>query len=104
MQSNDVYTRIQNNPKFQELVIKRRHFAWLLSAIILLVYYSFILTIAFFPSFLGTPISPGMVTTIGIPIGMFIIFLSFILTGIYVRRTNSEFDQLTKEVIEESAQ
>ena len=79
MLNNDIYTRIQNNPKFHELVEKRRHFAWLLSAIILLAYYSFILTIAFFPTFLGRPISDGMVTTLGIPIGMVIIFLAFIL-------------------------
>lgn len=103
MVNNDIYTRIQNNPKFQELVEKRRHFSWLLSAIILLAYYSFILTIAFFPTFLGRPVSDGMVTTLGIPIGMVIIFLAFILTGIYVRRANKEFDELTKQVIEESS-
>lgn len=102
MLTSDRYTHIQNSPKFHELVKKRSNFAWLLSAIILLAYYTFILTIAFYPALLGIPVSPGMVTTIGIPAGMFIIFLAFILTGMYVRRANNEFDKLTKELVEES--
>lgn len=104
MQRNDIYTRIRNNPKFMELVEKRKRFAWLLSLIILTAYYSFILTIAFFPTVLGTPIAEGMVTTLGIPIGMFIIFLSFLLTGIYVSRANKEFDELTRQILEESVE
>lgn len=102
MLTDDRSSRIKNSPKFQELVKKRRFFAWILSAIILIVYYTFILIIAFYPEFLGTPVSEGMVTTVGIPAGLFIIFLAIILTGIYVRRTNGEFDKLTNEVIEES--
>jgi uncharacterized membrane protein (DUF485 family) len=66
----------------------------------LIVYYAFIMTIAFNPSFLGTKIGDG-VMTIGIPIGIAIIFISFLLAGIYVRRANGEFDQLTKEIREE---
>ena len=102
MLNNDRYIRIQNSSEFKELVIKRRNFAWILSAIILIAYYVFILTIAFYPTLLGTPISEGKVTTVGIPVGLFIIFLSFILTGIYVRRANGEFDELTKTVVEKS--
>ena len=96
------YDRIQNSAKFQELVKKKRSFSLFLSAIILIVYYSFILIVAFYPTLLGVPISEGKVTTVGIIAGLFIIFLAIILTGFYVRRANSEFDKLTKEVIEES--
>jgi len=92
--------QVKNNPKYQKLVKERSKFAWTLSIIMLVVYYAFILTIAFSPETLGTKIGSG-VMTIGIPIGIAIIFISFILAGIYVRRANGEFDQLTKEVREE---
>jgi len=91
---------VKNNPKYQKLVKERSKFAWTLSIIMLVIYYAFIMTIAFNPAALGTKIGDG-VMTIGIPIGIAIIFIAFILAGIYVRRANGEFDQLTKEVREE---
>jgi len=90
---------IKNNPKYQELVSKRTGFAWKLSIMMLVVYYAFIMTIAFSPETLGTKIGEG-VMTIGIPIGIAIIFISFILAGIYVKRANGEFDDLTNEIKE----
>ena len=66
----------------------------------LLIYYGFILIVAFAPSVLGIPIYG--VVTLGIPIGVFIIVAAFVLTGIYVRRANSEFDGLTRQIIEEA--
>ena len=89
---------IKNDPNFQELVSKRSKFAWTLTIAMLVVYFAFILTIAFSPSTLGTPLSPDSVTTLGIPVGMAIIVFAFILTGIYVRRANSEFDELTEKI------
>ena len=89
--------RIKNNPKYQELITKRTSFAWKLSAIMLVVYYAFILTIAFSPETLGAKIGDG-VMTVGIPVGIAIIFISFILAGIYVRRANGEFDVLTQDI------
>ena len=91
---------VKNNPKYQKLVTKRSKFAWTLSIIMLVVYYAFIMTIAFSPETLGTKIGSG-VMTIGIPVGIAIIFIAFILAGIYTRRANGEFDQLAKEVKEE---
>jgi len=86
--------QIQNNPKYQELVSKRSRFAWMLTVIILVVYFSFILLIAFYPEVLGAKVSEGSMMTVGIPVGIFIIVFAFALTGIYVRRANSEFDAL----------
>jgi uncharacterized membrane protein (DUF485 family) len=89
--------RIKNNPKYQELVSKRSKFAWTLSIIMLVVYYAFIMTIAFSPETLGHKIGDGVIT-IGIPVGIAIIFISFILAGVYVHRANGEFDDLTQEI------
>jgi uncharacterized membrane protein (DUF485 family) len=89
---------IKSNPDYQRLVKTRSKFAWTLTFVLLAIYYSFILTIAFDPQILGTPISQGSVITIGIPIGLLIIVAAFILTGIYVNKANKEFDDLTKKV------
>ena len=95
--------RIEANPKYQELKRKRNSFGWTLTILMLVVYYGFIGLIAFDKAFLAQPIGDG-VTTIGIPIGMAVIVFSIVITGLYVRRANSEFDALTREIIEEATQ
>jgi uncharacterized membrane protein (DUF485 family) len=99
---NDIYARIRSNPKFAELVSKRSSFAWVLSIAMLVVYYGFIGVVAFKKELLGAPLSPGSILTVGFPIGVGIIVCAVVLTGIYVRRANTEFDDLTKQIIEES--
>ena len=94
--------KIKSNPSYIELVSKRSAFSWKLTITMLVVYYAFILYIAFSPETLGQSISGG-VATIGIPIGMGIIVFAFVMTGIYVKRANSEFDDLTKKVKEDIA-
>jgi uncharacterized membrane protein (DUF485 family) len=98
MGDNDVL-RIQREPLFRELVNKRTRFAWALSAAMLVIYFGFILVIAFAPKVLGTPIGGG-VMTVGIPVGLFVIISAFVLTGIYVYRANSEFDPITLQIKE----
>lgn len=95
--NQEIYKRVRNNPKFSELVKKRSGLAWKLSAIIFVAYYSFIMLIAFSPETLGQPIGDG-VTTVGIPVGISIILLSIILTGIYIKRANNEFDKLIDDI------
>jgi uncharacterized membrane protein (DUF485 family) len=90
---------VKANPKFQELVRKRSRLSWLLTAIMLVAYYGFILVLAFAPELFTIHISEH--TTIGFPIGIAIILLAFALTGIYVRRSNREFDRLTEEIRKE---
>jgi uncharacterized membrane protein (DUF485 family) len=97
----DIFDRVKRDPRFQELVAKRTRFAWALSAAMLAIYFGFIFIIAFAPKTLGTPLGSG-VTTVGIPIGLLVIVSAFVLTGIYVRRANSEFDEITRELIEEA--
>lgn len=98
--NHEIYQKIKKSPKFNELVTKRSRFAWRLASVMLVIYYSFILVIAFSPTTLSTTLFGG-VSTIGIPIGVFIILLCFLLTGIYTFRANSEFDTLTNEIKDE---
>ena len=65
------------------------------------MYVAFILLIAFDPQWLGTPLYEGATITRGIPVGVGLIVISFVLTGIYVIRANGEFDRLTADIIRE---
>jgi uncharacterized membrane protein (DUF485 family) len=92
------YEQIEQDPNYQELVRRRSSLGWMLSAIMLIVYFGFILLVAYAPHFLGTPIGTG-VTTIGIPIGLLVIVSAFLLTGIYVSKANSKYDPLIREIV-----
>ena len=101
--NDPVVARIEANPKYQQLKRTRSRYGWTLAILMLIVYYGYIALIAFDKEFLAKPMGAG-VTTIGIPIGMAVIVFSIVITGLYVRRANSEFDALTREIIEEATQ
>ena len=63
-----------------------------------MAYYGFILLVAFNKEFLGQKMGAG-VTTIGVPIGVGVIVFTIIITWIYVRRANGEFDDEANEII-----
>ena len=96
--NKELVEQIKANPDYQKLVKTRTAFAIKLSIAMLVVYFTFILTIAFNPSALGTPLSSDSVTTVGIPVGIAIIVFAFALTGIYTKRANGEFDDLNNAV------
>ncbi len=90
----DIYDTIKADPEFQLLVKRRRRFSLLLSMITLIIYFSFILTLAYAPEVFANPLFEGSVTTLGIPVGIGIILIAFALTGIYVKKANHEFDAI----------
>ena len=98
-----VVARIEANPKYQALKRKRGGFGWLLTILMLVVYYGFIGLIAFDKAFLARPIGEG-VTTIGIPIAFGVIVFTILITGLYVRRANGEYDRITAEILQEAAE
>jgi uncharacterized membrane protein (DUF485 family) len=100
--NDSIVVKIEANPKYHELRRKRTAFGWTLTVLMLLVYFGYIALIAFNKPFLAQPIGNG-VTTIGIPIGMGVIIFTIVITGIYVRRANGEYDRLTAEILEEAS-
>lgn len=90
---------IQQHPDFIQLVRRKQRLTWTLTAAMLIVYYGFVLLVAFAPDVLGQSLSGG-VTSVGMPVGVGVILLSFALTGIYVTRTNSVIDPLNEKVKE----
>jgi len=101
MMNDVIYQRMEKSARFKELVRKRQTFAALLTTIVLILYVGFILLIAFAPGWLGTPLYAGTSVTRGIPIGIGLILISFLLTGLYVWRANGEFDRLTRQLLKE---
>jgi uncharacterized membrane protein (DUF485 family) len=99
----DLLARIQSNPKYQALKSRRTRFGWSLTVVMLIAYFGYIGLIAFDKAFLGRPIGAG-VTSLGIPVGIGLVVLTVVLTGVYVLRANSEFDRLTAEILAEAGQ
>ena len=99
MASRD-YDRVIQSPRFQELVRQRTKFAWTLTIVMLVIYFGFILLVAFAKPLLAMKIGGG-VTSLGILLGLGVIIAAFVLTGIYVYRANSEFDERTRNLTRE---
>ncbi len=102
--SSAMYERMRSNPKFQHLVRTRGRFAWTLAITVLAVFYGFVMLVAFRPAFLGTPVREGGALTFGIAFGLFIFVSFWLLTALYIRRANTEFDGLTAEIVKEARQ
>lgn len=92
--------KIKNLPEYQQLVRERTSLAWKLSIVMLVVYYGYILLLAFNPEFFTTIVS-GDYVSIGFPVGVAIIVFAFLLTGYYVSKANSVFDDLTAKIKKE---
>ena len=101
-QENNIQAKIRNNPKFAEMVGKRTRFAIILSLVVLVPYYSYMLLVSLQPQLFAAKISEGSVITIGWPIAALLVVGGWLLTGVYVSRANGEFDRLTEEVLKEA--
>jgi uncharacterized membrane protein (DUF485 family) len=93
----DLTQRIASHPRYLELKSRRSRFGWWLTAAMMVVYYGFIVLVAFDKPFLAQKLGTG-VMTVGIPIGFGVIVFTVLITAFYVRRANSEFDDLADQV------
>ena len=89
--NDDLAIKIASHPKYQELRAKRTGFGWWLTLAMMVVYYGFILLVAFNKSYLTTRV--GEYTTLGIPLSMLVIVLLWVLTMIYVFWANNSYDK-----------
>lgn len=78
--------------KVQEVSRARRRVSLLLSAATLLLYFGFILSVAFAKQFMGSRLVPGL--SYGVLFGALVIVGSFALTGIYARWANRHDSQV----------
>ncbi len=92
--------QILDDPDFLELVRKKDRISSILTALELVLYFGFIALIAYNKAYLAEKISAGSSITIGIPIAVGVILISWILTGVYVFWANGKYDPMVKAVKE----
>ncbi len=102
MKEEELVARIVANPKYEKLVSMRSTYSIIMTILVMLIYYGYILLVAYDKEFLAQKLGAGMTTSIGIPMGVGVIILTIIITNIYVRRANTEFDDLNGEIIKEA--
>ncbi|MGJ7556825.1 DUF485 domain-containing protein [Variovorax sp. RB2P76] len=95
---DDLVARIAAHPQYMQLKRRRNRFGWSLALLMLVVYYGFVLLVAFDKELLARRIGDG-VMTLGMPIGFGVILFTVAITGYYVRRANAEFDTLSDAVV-----
>ncbi|MBK3332570.1 DUF485 domain-containing protein [Persephonella atlantica] len=94
--NKDELKKILTDSDFQNLVKKVSSISLVFTAAILIIYYAFILLLAYGKEFLGQPLSEGSATTVGIPIGIGVIVAAWVLTGLYVYWANKNYDPMVK--------
>ena len=103
MKDEDIVARIESNPKFLKFVSTRNNYSIIMTILMMVVYFGYILLVAFNKQFLATKISAGAVTSIGSPLGVGVLVFTIVITAIYVRRANTEFDAMKDEIIKEAS-
>lgn len=96
--ATDLVSRVKVDPNFIELERKRGAFSWTVSIIMMAIYFTFIVMVAFFKDVLSIEVYG--VITLAFPFGLVVLFSAFTLVGIYVTRANGEFDTLTRKIVE----
>jgi uncharacterized membrane protein (DUF485 family) len=89
--------RVAEDERYRELVRERSRFGWTLSIIMMVVFFGYISLIAYDKALLARSAFGGTMT-LGIPIGIGVILVAILLTGIYVRRANRRFDPLVRTI------
>ena len=81
-----------DDPEFRDLVARKNRISLILTAFTLVVYYGFIGLVAFKRDLFGVKLPGGL--TLGLPLGIGVILLSCVFTGIYVRWANGSYDTM----------
>lgn len=85
-----------HSPEFHSLAARKNRVSWVLTLVAVAVYFGFIFLIAFRKDLVGSKLTANM--TWGIPLGIGVIGVSWLLTGIYVWWANRTYDVLVAEL------
>jgi len=88
---------IERLPEFVALTRARRKIVFPLAMVSIVAYFALILIIAFSPGTLAKSLTGGTFS-VGIALGLGLIFLCFIVTGIYVTYANNVIEPLVAAV------
>lgn len=94
--------KIEDTPEFKQMVNRRWTVAIILTILVFANYYGFVLVVGMSKATLAQKIGP--VTTLGIPVAIAVIVLSFILTAVYVLWANSRYDSMASELLKKASE
>ena len=87
---------ILQDKDFLHLSSQKNSLSLVLTVIELVVYYGFIILVAYKKDYLAQKFSG--VITVGIPIAVGTILISWVLTGIYIYWANNKYDAMVEDV------
>lgn len=93
-------TEISQLSSYKNLTQTRWKLALSLTIVALLIYYGFIYLVAFHQDLMSKPVASGY-TSWSIALGIGVILMTILLTGVYVSIANSKFDKLTEKIKKE---
>ncbi len=89
-------TNILDDADIKSLSGQKNTISLVLAVVELVLYFGFVALIAFNKPFLSAKLSGAI--TVGIPLAVGIILLSWVLTGVYILWANNKYDVLVKKV------
>lgn len=89
-------TNILDDADIKSLSEQKNTISLVLAVVELVLYFGFVALIAFNKPFLSAKLSGAI--TVGIPVAVGIILLSWMLTGVYILWANKKYDVLVKKV------
>jgi uncharacterized membrane protein (DUF485 family) len=101
---NTAAERVLANPKFHRLVRARNRYALVMTLLVVIIYFGYILLVAFNKPFLAQKLGAGWVTSLGIPLGLGVIVLTILITAFYVYTANTRFDVMAAKLLEEAGE
>ena len=81
-----------DDPDFKDLVARKNRISSILTVLTLIIYYGFILLIAFKRDLFASKTAGNV--TLGVFLGIGVIIACFLLTGVYVRWANRNYDAM----------
>jgi len=87
---------MDNDTRLRALAARRTRFAVLLTVAMIVLYFGFILLIAFDKELMGSLLVPGL--SLGILLGALVIVVSWLLTWFYIRWANTHYDRELSEI------
>lgn len=79
-----------------KLAAQRWRISLLLSTLVVIVYFGFILLAAFDKPLMATRLAPGL--SLGILLGVLVIVAAWLTTWVYVRWANGHYDRTVREL------
>ena len=94
------FVDMQASPEFQELRHRLRSFVFPMAGFFLVWYVVYVLLSTYAVDFMSTKVWGNI--NVGLLLGLGQFITTFAITGIYVRRANGEFDELSEKIKREA--